>query len=104
MSRTADLREALYPHLPISLQNVACSWYGRKEAKIRLGRDFENHLARLLESEKWSRKEIRAYQDEQVHELIRYAYDHIPFHRDRMRERKLVPTDIRSVDDLEKLP
>ena len=98
------MTEALYPHLPISLQNVACSWYGRKEAKIRLGRDFENHLTRLLESEKWSRTEVQAYQDERVRELIRYAYDHVPFHRDRIRERKLTPVDIRTVDDLAKLP
>src|SRR5215469_4591556 len=104
MFRTTEMTEALYPHLPISLQNVACSWYGRKEAKIRLGRSFEKHLARLLESEKWSRTEIRAYQDERVRELIRYAYDHVPFHRDRMRERKLTPVDIRTVDDLAKLP
>lgn len=98
------MTEALYPHLPISLQNVACSWYGRKEAKIRLGRKFEGHLAQLLESEKFSRAEIRAYQDQQVCKLIRYAYDHVPFHRDRMQERKLTPADIRNVDDLQKLP
>src|SRR5215831_6292476 len=49
MFRTTGMTEALYPHLPIPLQNVACSWYGRKEAKIRLGREFEGHLARLLE-------------------------------------------------------
>jgi phenylacetate-CoA ligase len=104
MFRAAEMKEALYPHLPISLQNAACSWYGRKEAKIRLGRDFERHLARLLESEKWSRTEIRAFQDEQLRDLIRCAYNHVPFHRDRMQERKLTPADIRSVDDLAKLP
>ena len=104
MFRTTGMTEALYAHLPIPLQNVACSWYGRKEARIRLGREFEGHLARLLETEKFSRAEIRAFQDERVRELIRYAYDHVPFHRDRMRERKLMPADIRTVDDLQKLP
>jgi phenylacetate-CoA ligase len=104
MSRTAGMTEALYPHLPIPLQNFACSWYGRKEARIRLGLEFDRHLARLLDSEKWSRTEICAYQDERVRELIRYAYDHVPFHRDRLRERKLTPADIRRVDDLSKMP
>jgi phenylacetate-CoA ligase len=104
MSRTAGMTEALYPHLPIPLQNFACSWYGRKEARIRLGPEFEKHLARLVESEKWSQAEISAYQDERVRELIRYAYEHIPFHRDRMRERKLTPADIRQVADLSKMP
>jgi phenylacetate-CoA ligase len=104
MFRTAEMTEAIYPHLPISLQNVACSWYGRKEAKIRLGREFEVHLVRLLETEKFSSSEIRAYQDEHVRDLIRYAYDHVLFHRDRMLERKLTPDDIRTVADLCKLP
>jgi phenylacetate-CoA ligase len=104
MFRTAEMKDALYPYLPIYLQNAACSWYGRKEAKIRLGSEFERYLAQFLESEKLSQSEIRAFQDEQVRELIRYAYDYVPFHRDRMRERSLTPADVRSVDDLQKLP
>jgi phenylacetate-CoA ligase len=104
MSRAAGMTEALYPHLPITLQNLACSWYGRKEAKTRLGPEFEKHLSQLMECEKWSRTEIRAYQDERVRDLIRYAYEHVPFHRDRMRARKLTPADILTVDDLAKIP
>ena len=69
-----------------------------------MGADFERHLSGLLESEKWSRADIRAYQDEQVSELIKHAYEYVPFHRDRMRERKLTPADFQSVIDLRKLP
>jgi phenylacetate-CoA ligase len=98
------MREALYPHLPIPLQNFACSWYGRKEAKIRLGEEFESHLSHLLESESWSRETIQAYQDEKVRDLIRYAYEYVPFYRDRMQQRKLKPEDFRGVSDLPKLP
>nr|UXE41705.1 phenylacetate-coenzyme A ligase [uncultured bacterium] len=98
------MREALYAHLPISLQNLACSWYGRKEAKIRLGSEFESHLSRLLESERWSRTEIQAYQDEKVRNLVRYAYEYVPFYHDRMQERRLKPDDFQSVSDLPKLP
>jgi phenylacetate-CoA ligase len=98
------MREALYSHLPIPLQNLACSWYGRKEAKIRLGGEFESHLSRLLQSERWGREEIKAYQDEKVRDLMRYAYDYVPFYRDRMQQRKLKPGDFRGVSDLPKLP
>jgi phenylacetate-CoA ligase len=98
------MREALYPYLPIPLQNFACSWYGRKEAKFRQGEEFESHLSCLLKSERWSREEIRAYQDEKVQELIRYSFEYVPFYRDRMKERKLKPEDFRGVSDLRKLP
>jgi phenylacetate-CoA ligase len=96
--------EALYARLPVSLQNLACRWYGHKEARARLGPAFDRYLCQILESEKWSRGEIEAYQDESLRKLVRYAYDHVPYYRDRMRDFKLTPGDIRSASDLPKLP
>ncbi len=98
------MTEALYARLPVFLQNAACYWYGRREAAVRLGPAFERYLQEMLESEKWSRAEIGNYQDEKVRELIQHSYENVPFYRDRMRERKLTPQDIRTVADLPKLP
>ena len=97
------MTEALYARLPVFLQNAACYWYGRREAAVRLGPAFERYLQEMLESEKWSRAEIGNYQDEKVRELIQHSYENVPFYRDRMRERKLTPQDIRTVADLPKL-
>ncbi|MGO9302551.1 MAG: phenylacetate--CoA ligase family protein [Candidatus Korobacteraceae bacterium] len=101
---TQTFSEALYPHLPVLLQNAACCWYGWREARVRLGRDFDNRFGWLQNSEKWTRGDIEAYQDEKLRELIRYAYGNVPFYREKMGELKLTPDDVRSVDDLPKMP
>ncbi len=96
--------ERVYPRLPVPLQNLACSWYGRQEARVRLNREFDARLDGLMQSEWWSAAEIQAYQDERLRALVRHAYDHVPFYRDRMDGLRLRPDDIRSVADLPKLP
>ncbi len=104
MFKSDNITEAVYARLPVFAQNVACYWYGHKEAGVRLGREFERYLEEMRESEKWSRGQICAYQDEKVRNLVSYAYQNVPYYHERMRERKLVPQDIQGISDLPKLP
>jgi phenylacetate-CoA ligase len=99
-----SLAQRVYPRLPIPLQNAACWYYGKREARIRYGREFDRCLHELLESEKWGAGEIEAYQNEKLRSLIRHAYDHVPYYRERWQTLKLSPDDIKSRDDLHKLP
>lgn len=98
------LAEQVYPRLPIFLQNAACWYYGAKEARLRFGRAFEQRLQELVESDKWSAGEIEAYQNEKLRSLIRHAYENVPYYRERWKSLKLSPEDIKSRNDLEKLP
>jgi phenylacetate-CoA ligase len=98
------LLEQVYPRLPVFLQNAACWYYGAKQARVRSGREFELRLRELLESEKWSASEIEAYQNEKLRGLIRHAYENVPYYRERWKGLKLSPGDIRSREDLAKLP
>jgi phenylacetate-CoA ligase len=99
-----SLAERLYPHLPVFLQNVACWYYGQRESRLRFGREFEIRLRQLSDSEKWSAGEIEAYQNEQLRRLVRHAYEYVPYYRERWRALKISPDDIRSRQDLPKLP
>lgn len=96
--------EYVYGKLPVSFQDLLCSYYGRKEARIRFSEVFQRHFDDLLTMENWSASEAAAYQDEQLHRLIQHAYDSVPYYRDLMKELKLTPADIRSREDLPKLP
>jgi phenylacetate-CoA ligase len=98
------IAEHVYPRLPVFLQNAACWYYGTKESQQRFGKLFDRHLSGLLESEKWSASEIEAYQDEKLRELIRYAYENVPYYRRRWQALRIVPGDIQSRADLPKLP
>ncbi|MGE0735118.1 MAG: phenylacetate--CoA ligase family protein [Alphaproteobacteria bacterium] len=59
---------------------------------------FEKNLCRA------SRDEIRAVQSERIRHLAQYAYENVPFYRARWRHAGVNPQDIRSIDDLAKIP
>jgi phenylacetate-CoA ligase len=51
-----------------------------------------------------SHEEMRALQSERLVKTVRHVYDHVAFYRNKMAETGLEPQDIRSMDDLRKLP
>ncbi|MGE4586280.1 MAG: phenylacetate--CoA ligase family protein [Mangrovibacterium sp.] len=50
------------------------------------------------------REELRALQSERLKETVERIYHNVPAYRKKMQEAGLVPADIRSADDLVKLP
>ncbi|MDO4749638.1 MAG: phenylacetate--CoA ligase [Eubacteriales bacterium] len=56
------------------------------------------------EIETASREQIRAWQDERLVKQVRHVWDNVPYYRRKMEAKGLTPDDIRSVDDLHKLP
>ncbi|RNC65926.1 phenylacetate--CoA ligase family protein [Proteiniphilum sp. X52] len=50
------------------------------------------------------REQMRALQSRQLSAMIQRMCDHVPFYRDRLKERGIEPGDIRSVDQLKSLP
>jgi len=95
---------SIYGRAPVWVQNVACSLSGIRMRWERYGRVFRRALRFLEESQWWSYQEQRAYQDEKLADLVRHAYETVPYYREVFDERKLKPADIRTADDLPRLP
>ncbi len=51
-----------------------------------------------------SREEMRNLQGKRLHKLVNYVYHHTPFYREKMQQMDITPDDIRSIDDIMKLP
>ena len=51
-----------------------------------------------------SREEIKAIQDEKLVKQVKHVWDNVPYYRKKMEEAGVTPDDIRSRDDLHKLP
>ena len=51
-----------------------------------------------------SRETIKAIQDEKLVKQVKHVWDNVPYYRKKMEEKGLTPEDIRSADDLYKLP
>lgn len=52
----------------------------------------------------WTPEQIQAWQEERLRALINHVYNHTKYYRRIMDERGLRPSDIRTIEDLKKLP
>jgi phenylacetate-CoA ligase len=48
--------------------------------------------------------DMREHQNKRLRRLVKYAYDNVPFYKLKLKERGLKPSDIATVNDLNKLP
>jgi phenylacetate-CoA ligase len=51
-----------------------------------------------------SRDQITAWQSERLAATVKHTYDNVPMYRERMNEAGVAPEDIRTVEDITKLP
>jgi len=68
------------------------------------GTTIGSYLRELDRSQWLKPEEIRALQQKKLRGLIRHSYDNIPYYRNVFRARQLTPDDIRTQEDLQKLP
>ncbi len=63
-----------------------------------------------MEAEYWEReevmpkKEIEEVQNKRLRWVVRHAYENVPLYRKRLRDAGIHPDDVRSVDDVSKIP
>lgn len=62
------------------------------------------HLQCLKRRAFWPRDKLRAYRHRRLREILTYAYDNVPFYHEKFKEAGVQPSDIRTVEDLKKLP
>lgn len=96
MNRTKKNRGDLYAPL---VRAVVAPLWARKE-----GSPYLRHLAYLKKSPFRPLDEVRADQWKRLKSLLRHAYEHTDYYRQRMGEAGLVPDDLRSWEDLATLP
>ena len=51
-----------------------------------------------------SPEQIKAWQDERLLKQVRHVWENVPYYKKKMEERGVTPDDIKSADDLHKLP
>ncbi len=56
------------------------------------------------EIETASREQIKAWQDERLVKQVKHVWDNVPYYRKKMEAKGVTPDDIKSIEDLHKLP
>jgi phenylacetate-CoA ligase len=68
------------------------------------GGEIRKHSAELEKSQWLSLDELRQIQLGKLKRLVHYAYEHVPFYRNSLKKKGIVPSDIRSFKDFEAVP
>jgi len=78
----------------------ALALFGWRVRGFRLGRLYKE----LMEREYWTDQQWREYQTDLLRRFVRHCYENVPVYRTRFDQCSLSPQDIRSLDDLVKIP
>ena len=65
---------------------------------------LDKYYKHFEQTQWWSRENLRAYQTEKLRKLIKHAYNNVQYYRELFRHEKLTPSDIKKIDDLNKIP
>lgn len=95
---------AVYRASPVWCQNLMLTGFATLLERERYGGRYHEFQELLANSDRWSREELIAYQNERLRVVVKHAYDSVPYYRARFDERRLKPEDIRTQGDLGKLP
>lgn len=101
MSKIVDLTYAAAPQF---VQNAIISFYGSKIKKERFNEIYHDISSLFDQTQYYSYEELINYQNEKLCDLVRHIYNNVPFYRRIFDKNKLTPSDIKSRNDLHKLP
>ena len=94
----------IYSKLPIFLQTVLLNFKALELYLERYGRKFQTILNEFDKNQWLPEPELEEYQNRKLRELIKHAYENVPYYNERMKEVKITPSDIKTIEDLCKLP
>ncbi|MDO6442518.1 phenylacetate--CoA ligase family protein [Marinobacter sp. 2_MG-2023] len=98
------IAEKLYFRSPPLLQNILISAYGYKLYQKRYTGIYHKLRKELDDIKELSAPEIKAYQDERLHQMVTYCSSQVPYYQKLFAEHGIRPNDITTVQDLQKLP
>lgn len=101
-----SLYNKLYPHLPVTFQNMAISAFGYTWKKRRFGGVFPEELKKFKDREQFSMQQWDEYSIQQFQKLLKHAFDTVPFYKDSFTRAGLVSSAIYTLQpsDILKLP
>jgi phenylacetate-CoA ligase len=99
-----SLQEKIYYRLPAVLQNAAVSFEGWKLKTLRYGRQADQVLAALLQSQRLDAAALEQRQREELLRLVRHCYAHVPYYTALFDRAGIAPDRIDSIAALKTIP
>jgi phenylacetate-CoA ligase len=91
-----------------ALRRVTYRFFGKhlllRMLDLRRGTKIAEYLKILQATEWFKREEILRLQQQGLRRLVKHAYENVPYYHRVFKERGLRPSDVKTVEDLKKLP
>jgi phenylacetate-coenzyme A ligase PaaK-like adenylate-forming protein len=97
-------RESVYEHLPVALQNVACTFEGWRLGRVRYKEPYPALEAEYRARSGWSDDRLREFRDERLRGFLKHALGSVPYYRALSAEQRGAIADVRGLEDLRSLP
>lgn len=97
-------REALYLRLPPVMQNWVTTLEGWRIRRRRYAPEFHELLTAYRERSAWSDERMREFRDQRLRDAVANAVATMSHYRELFRRLGLDPRDIRTLEDLQRLP
>lgn len=89
--------------LPKNLKNKIKSFLSYIPNYYRYGQLYRKKYKFLLESEQWTKEDLKNYQFEQLKKLVKYSYNNVNYYKELFDKYNINP-DIKSINDFKKIP
>lgn len=99
-----DRLENIYYASPVWLQNLLVSAHGYRLYRQRYSGRFKEIRSLLAESRSWTESQRLDYQNEKLHEMVRFCRHNVPYYQKLFSEHGISEQDITHVNDLHKIP
>jgi phenylacetate-coenzyme A ligase PaaK-like adenylate-forming protein len=96
--------QRIYAALPVSLQNMACSFYSWKLNSRRYASPFDKTLAEAEERLAWAPDKLIEFRNVRLRAFVRHAANTVPYYRRLFADIGFDPDSVHSPDDLAPLP
>lgn len=83
----------MYRHMPIFVQNIACSIEGWRIQRSRYGASFNNSLANFTARDRISNTDIIAFRDAAFRRTLKDAVKNVPYYQDLAIYREVAASD-----------
>lgn len=98
------LFETIYFASSPTLQNIVVSLYGYRLTRQRYGKKSKSFLEELVKNETSEFSDIQEMQNKLVCNLVKHAFEKVPFYQKYCQKTGLSVQDINKIDDIVKLP
>lgn len=96
--------QRIYTTLPVSLQNLACSFYSWKLNSRRYASPFDKVLAEAEERLAWPPDKLMEFRNARLRAFVRHAADTVPYYRRLFAEIGFDPKSVYGPEDLATIP